>query len=110
MTLVMLIDEIISDYKDSPRNKVFVAMALPYESVSEEVGRKVSAEKLARIISEYVAGNLSEKNEAIYDGAVAVCGEVARRCFGDGPDDDVDYEVSWIENDDNTFSAEIRPS
>jgi hypothetical protein len=50
----MLIDEIISDYKDSPRNKVFVAMALPCESASEEVGRKVSAEKLARIISEYV--------------------------------------------------------
>ena len=110
MTLIMLVDEIISEFKDSPRNKVFVPMAVLCESASEELGKKVSAEKLARIISEYVAGNLTEKNEAIYDGAVAVCGEVARRCFGEGPDDDVDYEVSWIENDDVTFAAGIRPS
>ena len=110
MTLIMLVDEIISDFKESPSNKVFVPMAVLCESASEELGKKVSADKLTKVISDYIAGNLNEKNEAIYDGAVAVCGEVARRCFGDDPDADIDYEVSWIENDDNTFSAEIRPS
>jgi hypothetical protein len=110
MTLIMLVDEIISDFKESPRNKVFVPIAVLCESASEELGKKVSVDKLTKVISDYIAGNLSEKNEAYYDGAVAVCGEVARRCFGDGPDDDVDYEISWIENDDDTFSAEIRPS
>jgi hypothetical protein len=35
---------------------------------------------------------------------------VARACIGDGPDDDVDDTIEWIEDADGTFTAKVRPS
>lgn len=40
------------------------------------------------------------------------CSVLARKCFGVDPDDEdeeVDYELSWLEADDGAVVAEIRP-
>jgi hypothetical protein len=53
---------------------------------------------------------------SIYDGAIYACAVASNNCFGDPSahedDDDysVDYEIDWIENDDGSYAAEIRPN
>jgi hypothetical protein len=49
----------------------------------------------------------------IYDAAIYSCSQLAKACFGEDPEDDdeeVDHEVSWVENDDGSYTAEVRPS
>ena len=94
----------------TPRNKVFVAFEVLLVSASEETGKKITADELKKIIKRFMSGTLKASEEAIYDGAVAACGVVARRCFGDNPDDDLDYAVEWVENADGTFATQVRPS
>ncbi len=65
----------------TPRNKVFVAFEVLLVSASEETGKKITADELKKIIKRFMSGTLKASEEAIYDGAVAACGVVARRCF-----------------------------
>jgi len=49
----------------------------------------------------------------VLDGAVYACSVLARKCFGENPEDkdvDVDYQISWLENNDGSYVAEIRPN
>jgi len=105
-----LADKIIAEFKDDPRNKVFVSADALVASACEETGMKVKGAELAKVIDNYLSGDLDDKSVSIYDGAVAICGYVARSCFGDNPDDDLDYEIDWIQEDDGTYTAEVRPS
>ena len=65
---------------------------------------------MRKVIGDWSGGELTSADETVYDGAVASCGTVARRCFGEDSEDDVDYDVSWVEEDDGSFTAEVRPS
>jgi hypothetical protein len=104
------IEAIVSEFKADPRNKVFVEFGALLKSANEETGKKLKADKLKDVIQGYIEGELGSADEQIYDGAVAICGAVARGCWADNEDDDVDYEISWIEKDDGTYSAELRPN
>ncbi len=82
-------------------------------SVHEEMGKEISPNDLKEIIHGYQEGDLNGNQEGIYDAAVYCCGVLARKCFADDPDDEdaeVDYEVSWIENQDGSMSGEVRPT
>ena len=49
----------------------------------------------------------------MYDAAVFCCSVLSRKCFAEDPEDEeaeVDYQISWIKNDDGSIVAEIRPS
>ena len=105
-----IVEGVVAEYKQDPRNKVFVGEDALLASATEETGSQVDTESLRDSIKAYQDGDVSDEQQVIYDGAVAVCGRLARQCFGNDPDTDVDYDVSWLENDDGSFSAEIRPS
>ena len=53
---------------------------------------------------------------SVYDAAIYACSVAANHCFGDPvayEDDDyysVDYQLSWIQSSDGSFTAEIKPS
>lgn len=110
MNVEDFIVSIVEDFKRDPRNKVFINFNALLASAADETGRKLDAELLKSVIVKYMEGSLSEEEESIFDGALAVCGTVARNCFGENPDGDVDYNVEWVENDDDTFSAVVRPA
>ena len=110
MSLIELIEKLASDFKADPRNKIFVDEEMLVASATEETGKKVSVAKLRKVIAAYLNGNMDDKLEAIYDGAVYACGLSARHCFNDDPDDDIDYEVDWQEQEDGSYIAEVRPS
>jgi len=109
-SLDSLVQAIVSEYRQDPRNKVFLAEDVLLASATEETSSSVEAQALRESVKAYQEGEASDEQQAIYDGAVAVCGRIARSCFGDDPDADLDYDVSWIENDDGSWSAEVRPS
>ena len=108
-----LIEKISNEFHKDPRNKVFASHELLIASVKEETGEDISTDRLSSIVSLYSDGEIDGDEEEIYDAAVYSCGVLARKCFADDPEDEdaeVDYEISWIENEDGTIAAEIRPS
>lgn len=105
-----LFDEIVSTFKSDPRTKVFASEELLIESVQEETNKKISTSQLRSIIYKYISGDMADKDEVVYDGAVAICGALARNCFSEDPEEDIDYEIDWLEQDDGSYIAEIRPN
>ena len=111
-----LIDKIIDDYKADPRNKVFIDENTLLAAASEETGYDISAEQLRNTIKNFLSGEMEDDDYSIYDGAIYACAVASNNCFGDPAehedDDDysVDYEINWIENNDGSFTAEIRPA
>ena len=114
MSLDVLVEKIVKGFREDPRNKVFVSESVLLASVEEEAGEKISTEQIRSIISKYQEGKLEEgEEEEKYDAAVYACSVVARMCFGDDPEDEdeeVDYEISWLEEDGGEYTAEIRPN
>ena len=112
MSVDQLVEGIVAEFRADPRNKVFAQESVLIASAQEETGEKISTEELHELIEGHQNGSLDDDDLEKFDGAVYVCGVLARLCFGENPDDEdeeVDYDVSWIENDDGTYSAEIRP-
>ena len=112
MSLDDSLKKIVEEYREDPRNKVFAPMDLLVESVAEETGDSVNHSQLNSIIEDYIAGTISGSEQDIYDGALFACGELARQCFGENPDDEdeeVDYQISWLQDDEGYYFAEIRP-
>jgi len=113
MSVDELVEDIVKEFRADPRNKVFAQESLLIASTEEETGEHLSAEQLRSLIKDHQSGSLDDDDLEKFDGAVYVCSVLARLCFGENPDDedeDVDYDISWIDNDDGSFSAEIRPS
>ncbi len=110
-----LIDKIIDEYKADPRNKVFIDENTLLASAIEETGNDISVDQLRKAIKNFLSGEMEDDDYSIYDGAIYACGVASNNCFGnpseheDDDDYSVDYEVDWIENDDGSFCAEIRP-
>ena len=107
-----LIEKVVKEFRSDPRNKVFAPQELLIASALEELGKEISFDELKSLVDDYESGSLDEDQEEIYDGIVYCCAELARKCFGEEPDDEdeeVDYEISWIENGDGSIAAEIRP-
>lgn len=107
--MIDLFNGIVEEFKADPRNKIFASEQLLIMSVTEETGKQINAVEFRKVINKFLAADMTDKDYEIYDGAVAVCGELARSCFGTDPDEDVDYEIEWWEDDDRSFSAVIRP-
>lgn len=110
MSLNDLVEKLAAEFKADPRNKIFVSEAMLLASVAEETGKSIAVDKLRGVISAYLGGDMDDELEAIYDGAVYACGLAARHCFNDDPEDDIDYEVDWQEQNDGSYIAEVRPS
>ena len=114
MSLDGLVEKIVKEFREDPRNKVFVQESVLLASVEEEVGEKISTEELRSIVSKFQEGELEEgEEEEKYDAAIYACSVVAGMCFGDDPEDEdeeVDYEISWLEEDGGEYTAEIRPN
>ena len=104
-------DLIANDYKKDPRNKTYATEELILASILEETGELISAASLHGLIDQYQSGELSSIDEEKYDAASYGCGVLARKCFAENPEDEdaeVDYEIFWLVNDDNSISAEIQ--
>jgi hypothetical protein len=110
-----LIDKIIDEYKADPRHKIFINEAALLASAKEETGIDISVGQLRSAIKNFLSGEMGDDDYSIYDGAIYACAVVSNNCFGnpeeheDDDDYSVDYEIDWIENDDSSFCAEIRP-
>lgn len=105
-----LIDQIVDEFKSNPRNKIFINEEILIASVKEETGDVINSNQLRSIIAKYINGDMNEAEQSLYDGAVYACGLTARRCFNEDPDDDLDYEIQWLEGDDGSYTAEVSPS
>lgn len=109
------IDKIIDAFKADPRTKVCIDEDTLLASAIEESGNEISIEQLRQVIKNFLSGEMEDDDYPNYDGAVYACAVAANHCFGDPEehedDDDysVDYEIEWIENDDGSFVAEVRP-
>ena len=109
MSLKILVDALAAEYKKDPRNKIFVTEEILLSSVAEEIGEAITLEQLREVISAFLSGDMDENLESIYDAAVYSCSLSAQHCFNDDPEDEIDYEIDWLENDDGAYVAEIRP-
>lgn len=108
-----LVDDTATEYRADPRNKVFASEEMMLASVKEETGQSISREKLQELVESYENGELEDENQELFDAAMFACSSLARACFALDPDDDdeeIDYSVSFITNDDGSINAEIRPS
>lgn len=106
-----LVDETVEEFRSDPRNKVFATQALILAGISEETGTELDSSELSALIERYENDEFDGNDEELYDAASYCCGVLARSCFAEDPDDEdaeVDYEISWLTNDDGTISAEIR--
>ena len=101
---------IVDGFKENPRNKVFVDFETLRLAASEETGNDVSDNTLKEVIQAYLQGECDGDQETVYDGAVYACGYMARHCLGQDPDEDIDYEIEWISEDDGTFTAQVMLS
>ena len=108
MDLADAITNVVREFKADPRNKVSIEEDLLIISASEETGEKVTASALRKAIAAYLKGKSNDKQMALYDGATYVCGMAARLCFGDNPDEDIDYEVDWSTQSNGALVAVVR--
>lgn len=111
MDLEDLIGVIAKSYHKEPRNKVFANEELLIASVLEEIDVEITGPQLRGVIDKFIAGEMNEPEQMVYDAAVYACSVLARLCFSEDPDEDaeVDFQITWIENDDASYSAEVRP-
>jgi hypothetical protein len=109
--MIDLFNGIVEEFKADPRNKIFASEQLLIMSVKEETGKQINAVELRKVINKFLAADMTDKDYEIYDGAVAVCGELARSCFGADPSEgeDVDFQIEWCDDENGSFSAVIRP-
>ena len=111
-----LIDKIIDDYKANPRNKIIIDEDTLLASSVEETGNPISRDQLRIIITNFLSNEMDGDDYSIYDGAIYACSVAANHCFGDPVEyeaDDyysVDYQLDWIQSNDGSFAAQIRPS
>lgn len=104
-------EEIANEFRKDSRNKTYANEKLILASIFEETGQHKSVAELHNLIDKYQSGELSSEEEEIYDAASYGCGILARKCFAEDPEDedaDIDYEIFWLVNDDNSISAEIQ--
>ena len=100
---------IVKEFKDNPRFEFIVPHEVLVLSAIENTGNKnFTSAQLNRIFEKYGAGKLNDKGLDIFDAAVAVIYDLAGSCLGEGPDDDVRFEVTFLK-DDSGFFAEVRP-
>lgn len=99
--------QFVEEFKKDPRNKILIQWDLLVQSARCELQKEITGDKVKRAIVSYIRGRISASNEEIYDAAVAVCGELARKCFAPGRDD-CDYKIAWSETADGNFLAEVR--
>ena len=98
---------IVVDFKQHPRNKVFLPWEAMLQSVKEELGREVSSEELKASFIKVLEGGATEEDDQLYDAAISPIGDLATHCFFQG-DYDKGYSYSILEQEWG-FVAEIRP-
>ena len=106
-----MIQSLAEEFRKDPRNKVFVSEEILLASVLEETGQEINCDRLRGVINAYLSGDLDSHAQDVYDGAAYACSSAAKVCFAENPDDedeDVDYSISWVEDSDGDFSAEVR--
>ena len=96
-----LIDKIIDEYKADPRNKIFIDEETLLAAATEETGNDVTSDQLRSAIKNYLSGEMDGDEYSIYDGAIYACAVASNNCFGDPAEH---------EDDDGSFTAEIRPA
>ena len=109
-----LIDEVIEQYLLNPRNKLYLSEDVLLASAIEESGVEVTARNLRESIRNYIKDEQDGDDYLIYESAIYACSVAANHCFGDQEsldeeDYSVSYEINWIEDDDGSFCAEVRP-
>ena len=108
-----LAQKIIDEYRSDPRNKVFVPEEVMLASVQEEAEKSIEPEALREIIQAQQNGTSTDEQIELFDAATYSCSYIAHACFAENPDDEdeeVDYQISFIERDSGEFVAEVRPS
>ena len=111
MSADTMIQSLAEEFRKDLRNKVFVGEDILLASVLEETGQKIDSDRLREVINAYLTGDLDSDAQDVYDAAAYACSSAAKVCFAENPDDEdeeVDYSISWIEDSDGDFSAEVR--
>ena len=92
-------DRIVHGFRKEPSDEILIYTEDLANFASEETGMKITAKKLQGVLRSYTDGNTSELDDSILDGAVALCHQVADRCFGKCLNEKDD---EWQEIDINT--------
>lgn len=100
-----VVNKIVSEFREDPRNKIIINAHDLAIFANEEVGREVSIEELCKSISSIEDGTAEENEEALLDAATALCHEVADRCWGECVDEDDD---EWEEVDIGTEWSNVE--
>jgi hypothetical protein len=106
------IKKIVDNFREDPRNKVFASEDVLILGIQELCRVEITSEKLREIIDQFEDGKLSGEGLDLYDGAVYPCYTLARLCFSEDPEDEdeeVDSQITWLENEDGSYVAEVRP-
>jgi len=105
-----IIAKIVSAFKEEPRNKIIISCGDLCLYASEELGRELSAESLAKAVATFEEGEATEADESIVDAATSLCHQVSKRCWGECLDVDedewseVDISTEWSDYDSETAS------
>ncbi len=99
-----LLTQTVSEYQADPRRTVFAGFPLLLASAREETQLDLSPEDLMSAFHRYFSGEAEGQDETIYDGAVAVCYELARKCLGSE-----DCSFDWIIGGDDYYACEVCP-
>ena len=100
-----IVDKLVTEYKNDPRNKIIIEAAYLVAFAKEETGNEVTLITLCNAISSYEDGSASSEDEALVDAATALCHQVADRCWGECIDEDddeweeVDISTEWSDFD-----------
>ena len=103
-----IIQNLVNDYKEEPRNKIIIDCKPLVEYAAEELQTSLTAAQLADALARYENGEASEADESLVDAATSLCHQVANRCWGEceSEEDDewseVDISTEWsdFESDD----------
>lgn len=111
MTVNEHVEKIAAVYRKDPRNKVSIGAEALLASVKEEAGKKLTSAQLAQCLDRFSSGESKAGDEEVYDAAMYICHKAANVCFGDGPDSEVDIDVSFLNTDSpRDLAAEVRPN
>jgi len=105
-----IIAKIVNEFRKEPRNKIVISSEDLCLFASEELGRELSAESLAKAVATFEDGEATEADENIVDAATSLCHQVSNRCWGeclDADDDEwseVDISTEWSDYDSDSPS------
>lgn len=113
-----IVDKLVTENRQDPRNKIIIDGHDLSAFASEELDTSVTVSTLSQAVSAHKNGTSDEKDQALVDAATALCHQVADRVWGeclDREDDEweeIDISTAWsasVEQETEGLTVVVRP-